>query len=148
MKPISFKGLRLQDSSSCFEDPSGYLLAEVMISIAIFSIGFVAVGTLILSTTKNNTNANILTQATLLAVETLENLKEETVLNLAVGSYSDGNNPIDELGNIGGIFNRSWVIDDPIGYDTARRIRVTVSWNRLGANRAIELTSITRGDGT
>ena len=119
-----------------------------MISVAIFSIGFAAVGTLILYTTKNNTNGNILTQATLLAVETLENLKEETVLDLVVGSYSDANNPIDEQGNSGGIFNRSWVIDDPIGYDTARRIRVTVSWHRLGANRTIELTSITRGDGT
>jgi len=119
-----------------------------MIAIAIFSIGFVAVGTLILSTTSNNTSGNILTQATLLAVETLEDFKKERLMDLSVGAYSDSNNPIDERGNIGGIFNRSWVIDDPIGYDTARRIRVTVGWNRLGKNRAIELTTITRGDGT
>jgi len=52
----------------CFlVDPRGYLLAEVMIAIAIFSIGFAAVGSLILTTTGNNSNANILTQATLLA---------------------------------------------------------------------------------
>jgi len=133
----------------CFlVDPRGYLLAEVMIAIAIFSIGFAAVGSLILTTTGNNSNANILTQATLLAVETLENLKEETVQDLAAGAYSDANNPIDDRGNSGGIFNRSWVIDDPIGYDTARRVRVTVSWHRLGTGRASELTSITRGDGT
>ncbi len=129
-------------------DPRGYLLAEVMIAVAIFSIGFAAVGTLILSTSANNTTGNIITQATLLAVETLENLKTETVLDLPAGSYSDPNNPIDAWGQSGGIFNRSWVIDDPVGYDTARRIRITVSWNRLGTNRAIELITITRGDGT
>jgi type II secretory pathway pseudopilin PulG len=119
-----------------------------MIAIAIFSIGFVAVGTLVFSTTSNNTSANIMTQATMLAVETIENLKRETLMHLPIGTYSDANNPMDAKGNNGGIFSRSWVIDDPIGHDTARRIRVTVSWNRLGRNRAIELTTITRGDGT
>ncbi len=148
MKPASFCGNPPKGLSSFAADTRGYLLAEVMIAVAIFSIGFAAVGTLIISTTANNTSGNILTQATLLAVETLESLKEETMLDLAAGAYSDANNPIDARGQSGGIFNRSWVIDDPIGYDTARRIRVSVSWNRLGTNRTIELTTITRGDGT
>jgi hypothetical protein len=103
---------------------------------------------LILSTAANNTSANIITQATMLAMETLEDLKKEAVTDMAVGEYSDSNNPIDERGDNGGIFNRSWIIDDPIGFDTARRIRVTVSWNRFGKNRVIELATITRGDGT
>lgn len=119
-----------------------------MIAVAIFSIGFAAVGSLIISTSANNTSANILTQATLLAVESIENFKMESVMDLAAGDYSDANNPINARGHSGGIFHRSWVIEDPIGYDTARRIRVRVSWNRLGANRSIELTTITRGDGT
>lgn len=127
---------------------SGYLMAETMIAVAIVSIGFVAVGTLILSTTANNTTANVITQATMLAAETLEDFKKEPVADMVVGAYSDPNNPIDDRGNSGGIFNRSWVIDDPIGYGSARRIRVSVNWNRLGQNRTIELTSITRGDGT
>ncbi len=148
MKPSSFRRNPPKGLSSFVADRKGYLLAEVMIAAAIFSIGIAAVGTLILSTSANNTSGNIITQATLLAVETLENLKAETVLDLPAGTYSDANNPIDAWGQSGGIFNRSWVIDDPIGYDTARRIRITVSWNRLGANRAIELTTITRGDGT
>lgn len=150
MKPISFHGnLRKRPFSSLVVlDPRGNLLVEVMIAIAIFSIGFVAVGTLVFSTTSNNTSANIMTQATMLAVETLENLKRETLMDLPIGTYSDSNNPMDDKGNNGGMFSRSWVIDDPIGHDTARRIRVTVSWNRLGRNRAIELTTITRGDGT
>jgi Tfp pilus assembly protein PilV len=129
-------------------DSRGYLLSEVLIAIAIFSIGFAAVGTLVLSTSANNTSAHIITQATLLAAETIEALKMESIAELAPGDYSDANNPIDAGGHNGGIFQRSWVIEDPIGYDTARRIRVTVSWNRRGAHRSVELTTITRGEGT
>jgi type II secretory pathway pseudopilin PulG len=145
MKPNAFPPQR---PFSILAHSRGYFLAEVMIAIAIFSIAFVAVGSLILSTTANNTSANIITQATMLAMETLEDLKKEAVTDMAVGEYSDSNNPIDERGDNGGIFNRSWIIDDPIGFDTARRIRVTVSWNRFGKNRVIELATITRGDGT
>lgn len=148
MKPASFHRNPANGLPLLVADPRGYLLAEVMIAVAIFSIGFAAVGSLIVSTSANNTSGNIVTQATLLAAEILENLKAETVLDLPAGVYSDSNNPIDAWGRSGGIFNRSWVIDDPIGYDTARRIRVTVSWNRLGTSRAIELATITRGDGT
>lgn len=148
MNPIAYRWKHLKGLSMLAADRSGYLLAEVMIAVAIFSIGFAAVGNLILSTTANNTTGNIVTQASLLAVETLESLKEGSVLDLAPGEYFDANNPIDAQGHGGGIFNRSWVIDDPIGYDTARRIKVTVSWSRLGVNRAIEMTTITRGDGT
>jgi len=148
MKPFSSLKISLGYPSCFLVNSRGYLLAEVMIAVAIFSIGFAAVGSLILTTTANNRNGNILTQATLLAVETIEHLKEEAVQNIAIGEYSDANNPVDERGDSGGIFHRSWVVDDPIGYDTARRVRVTVRWHRLGSHRAIEMTSITRGDGT
>jgi prepilin-type N-terminal cleavage/methylation domain-containing protein len=129
-------------------DNRGYLLLEILIAVAIFSIGFLAVGTLIVSTTRTNTTGNIATQAALLAVETLEALKKDPVADLVPDTYNDPNNPVDEWGDKGGIFKRSWVIDDPIGYNSSRRVRVTVSWNRLGQNRRVELTTITRGNGT
>jgi prepilin-type N-terminal cleavage/methylation domain-containing protein len=129
-------------------DNRGYLLVEILIAVAIFSIGFLAVGTLIVSTTRTNTTGNIVTQATLLAVETLETLKKGPVDELHPETYSDPNNPVDWRGRNGGIFNRTWVIDDPVGYDTSRRIRVSVSWRRLGQYRSVELTTITRGNGT
>ena len=126
----------------------GYLLLETLIAVAIFSVGILAIGTLIVSTTTANTRSNIFTQATLLAAETLEHLTGEPVSHLAPNTYSDSNNPINEWGDTGGIFNRSWVIDDPIGYNTSRRIRVTVTWERLGQSRKVELTTITRGNGS
>jgi len=134
--------------SPSMPNSSGYLLLEILIAIAIFSIGLLAVGTLIVSTTNANTSSNIFTQAALLAAEAMESLKKEPVSDLVPSTYSDSNNPINEWGNSGGIFNRNWVIDDPIGYNTSRRIRVTVSWERLGQSRRVELTTITRGNGS
>ena len=127
----------------------GFTLIEIMVAIAIFSIGFLAVGNLTVTATRNNTAGNILTQATLLAEELLEDLKKENLSSLVPGGpYSDPQNPIDEWGNHGGIYTRSWVIDDPVGLNTSRRLRVSISWERLGQARRVELTTLTRGNGT
>jgi prepilin-type N-terminal cleavage/methylation domain-containing protein len=138
------------DSGSRFRnDHRGYLLLEIMVAVAIFSIGFLAVGTMIVSTTRNNTTSNILTQATLLAEATLEDLKKEALGSLTIGGpYDDPQIPVDAWGNKGGIYKVSWLVDDPVGLNTSRRIRVTVNWERLGKTRRVELTTITRGNGT
>jgi type II secretory pathway pseudopilin PulG len=129
---------------------AGFLIIEVMIALAIFAIGFLAVGNLVVSTTHNNTNGNILTQATLLAADTLEDLKSTPDLATLVvgGPYADPNNPVDARGNAGGIYTRNWSIADPVGKNTSRRIQVTVSWSRLGQNRSITMATITKGKGT
>jgi type IV pilus assembly protein PilV len=127
-------------------DRNGYLMLEILIAVAIFSVGFLAVGTLIISTTRNNTTGNIITQATMIASEKLESLKDTTDI-AALASGADPN-PIDEQGKNGGIYTRSWTINTLPADNTARRIKVRVSWNRLGQNRAVELTTISRGNGT
>jgi hypothetical protein len=124
-------------------------MIEILMAITIFSIGFLVVGTLIISTTRNNTTGNIITQATMLAAEQLQNLKDTPAPNIAtLLSDTDPNNPIDDRGNKGGIYTRSWTVSDPLPNNTARPIQVRVSWNRLGQNRAVVLTTITRGNGT
>jgi hypothetical protein len=132
-------------------DDNGFLMFEILMAVAIFSVGFLAVGTMIISTTRNNTTGNIITQATMLAAEQLERLKDQNIATLIPGGpYTDpiNTNPIDDRGNPGGIYTRSWTISDPLLSTTSRGIRVRVSWNRLGQNRAVELTTITRGNGT
>jgi Tfp pilus assembly protein PilV len=131
-------------------DNNGYLLLEILMAVAIFSVGFLAVGTLIISTTRNNTTGNIITQATMLAAEQLQILKDTTDIpaKLKAGDYDDPNNPIGDRGNPGGIYTRSWTVSNPLLNTTSRRIQVRVSWNRLGQNRTVELTTITRGNGT
>ena len=126
------------------ENQEGYLLIEALISMAIFAIGF-----MVIHTTRNNTRSNIMTQATLLATQTLENFKNTPdITTLEDGEeYTDGA-PVDQWGYPGGIFTRSWAISDPLGNNTSRQIDVTVSWTRRGHQRNIVLTTITRGRGT
>ena len=126
---------------------NGFTLIEVLIALAIFSIGILAVASMQLWNVKNNTTGNITTLATLLARAQMEQLKNVAdVTTLASGA--DPNNPIDENGNAGGIFTRSWVVTNPLGGGATRQIQVTVSWTKGGPNRSVVLTSITRGNGT
>jgi hypothetical protein len=131
-------------------DNRGYLLPEIMIAIGIFSIGFLAVGSMVISGTSNNASGNILTQATFLATETLERLKSLPAADLVPGAspVPDPNNPVDARGEPGGIYTRSWTIQDLAGSTTARRIEVTVSWTRFGKVRTLTLSTITKGNGT
>lgn len=125
----------------------GFTLIEILIAIAIFSIGLLAVAKMQLWNVKNTTTGNITTMATMLGRWQLEELKGVAdVTTLANGE--DPNNPVDADGNPGGIFFRRWTVSNPMGGSSTRRVDVEVSWNRMGQDRSVVLTTITRGNGT
>jgi len=115
----------------------GFTLIEVLIAMAIFSIGILAIGSMQMWNTKNNTTANITTQATMLARQKIEELK--TVPD--VTTLTSDNETV-------GIYTRRWNVTNPLGGNTSRQVTVTVSWNRRGQNRRVVLETITRGKGT
>ena len=113
----------------------GFTLLEAVIAMAIFSIGILAVGSMQMWNTKNNTTGNFTTQATMLAREKIEELK--TVSDLT--ALANGNDTI-------GIYTRTW---EPSNLtSTSRKLKVTVDWTRNGHNHSVELESATRGNGT
>jgi prepilin-type N-terminal cleavage/methylation domain-containing protein len=116
----------------------GFSLIEVMIAMAIFSIGILAVGSMQMSNTKNNTTGNIMTGATMLARQKIEELKTLDPFDL---DSADGNDTV-------GIYGRQWVTDPVSGSTTSWKLTVTVSWTRRGPERSVVLQSITRGNGT
>jgi len=117
----------------------GFSLIEVLVTMAIFSFGILAVMTLMLSTTRNNTNGNILTQATMLARAKIEEKKREADAGtLTVGAETEAN--IDLQGNPGGIYTRQCSITASVG--SSLQIQVTVSWTRRGQNRRVVLTTL------
>jgi prepilin-type N-terminal cleavage/methylation domain-containing protein len=125
----------------------GFTLIEILIAVAIFSIGILAVAKMQLWTVKNTTTGNLTTMATMLGRAQIEELKGvANVTTLTDGA--DPNNPIDADGNPGGICTRQWTVTNPLGGSDTRRIDVEVSWSRQGQNRSVVLTTITRGNGT
>ncbi len=121
------------------KNKKGYMLMEALIAIAIFSVGFMAVSTLVFSSSRNNISGNILTQANLFAREKMEELKGATSLtDLDI---------VEAPETVGGIFTRSWTASDPLTFGTSREIQVTVSWVNKGQNRSVVMKTITKGRG-
>jgi Tfp pilus assembly protein PilV len=114
----------------------GYLMIEIMTAMAVFAIGFLALGSVVIATTRNNTTANIVTRATMLAMDQLERLKAQAIPDMTGGTDHQG------------IYTRTWTVTDTLGSGTSRRIDVTVSWERMGQARRVVLSTISKGNGT
>ncbi len=127
----------------------GYMLIEALISIAIFSIGFLAVATMVFSATRNNTRGNILTQANMLARQQMEQLKNTPdITTLPSALTTNTESGLDANGDPGGIYTRTTTIEDTLGFNTSRAVEVAVNWTRRGQNRSVVLRTITKGNGT
>jgi len=117
-------------------------MIEVLIAMAIFAIGFVAVGSMVLSTTRNNTAGNIITIATMLAREKIEYLKTLPIQQMETHCSED----LEDV-HLDRAFER--VCDVSVSFsETVKIIEVTVRWNGRGQNRDVVLRTLTRGNGT
>ena len=138
--------MRIKIIQATVKAQKGFSLIELLIAMSVLAFGMLAAASMQYSAVRNNTNGNVSTQAAMLANAQLEMLKNQDIDSaaLAPGDYSDPT-PIDENGNPGGIYNRSWRID-PLG-TSARRLRVTVQWTKFGGPRSVEVRSNTKGSG-
>jgi len=71
----------------------GFSLIEVMIAMAIFAIGIMAIMQMHLWAVKNNSTANFINIATMAATDTVENLRGQPTL--VDGLYNKKNGPVD-----------------------------------------------------
>lgn len=121
------------------KDNVGYMMIEALIAIAIFSIGFLAVATMVFSAARNNINGNILTEANILAREKMEELKSQIDLTQLDSPAAPE--------TLRGRFTRSWTASDPLGRGTSRQVQVTVSWMSKGQNQQVVMETLTQGKG-
>lgn len=126
------------------KNQAGVTLVELLIAITILSLGVLAAASIQMGTARNNSKGNIYTQAYMLAIERLEMLKNQDVIALVPGDYSDASQ-IDANGQPGGIYTRNWTIDN-LG-TMGRIITVTVQWQRGGKTNRVVLSSNTKGNG-
>ena len=137
------KAIRIRKT---LKEAKGFSLIELLIAMSVLAIGMLAAASMQYSAVRNNTQGNVSTQAGMLARAQLETLKNQNIGSddLLPGDYTEAS-PIDENGNPGGIYNRSWRID-PLG-TAARRIRVTVQWTKFGEPRSVVVRTNTKGSG-
>ena len=112
----------------------GFTLLEILIAVSIFAIGVLAVASMQISAIRGNRLGNEVTQATLLAQDKLEELKNSADI-ASVPDSSDQQ----------GIFTRSWQITPATG--DSRLVTMTVTWTVAGASHNMVLRTITTGGG-
>lgn len=137
----------------------GFTLIEVLIAIAIFSLGIMAVGSMQLSSVRGNALARGVTKKASLASDRMEKLLSlaytDPLLSagehsVAVGSFTadtdgidnDNDGQIDESGETGFI-SISWNVQDDTPLSDTKTIDVTVTrTTAFGGQRRITLRSI------
>lgn len=128
----------------------GFTIVEVMIALAIFSIGYLAYSGLQISATKSNTKARWLTLAVTCATDRIEQLLDlpYTHADLAAGAHtlaeaadgidnnSDGR--IDEPGESGPLAF-TWTVTDDVPIVNVKTINISISWSNAYGQHAMNL---------
>ena len=121
----------------------GFTLIEVMVAMSILAIGIMAVLGLQYRIVNGNTSANVVTQELSLAQRYMEEAKN--IGDLAALASRQLSN-VDMMGRIGGPYNVTITVTNPLGGTISRFIRVTVNKTGGGGHPVI-LSSLTHGNG-
>jgi type IV pilus assembly protein PilV len=120
---------------------SGFSMLELLIALIVLSVGLLALAGLQQTAIESNAASQHLTSSTFLAESKMHELKTDGYASLSNGTFSDANNPIDEEGQAGGIFTRTWTVST-MGVNT-KQVAVTISWqDQIGGYRSSSLHTI------
>ncbi len=126
---------------------SGFTLIETMVSLAILSIGLIALVFSMMQALKYTRQSRSLTHAMYLAQQQIESFHsmpgaDVVALTGAAGYPSDPNNPIDpDPGDADAtVFTRRWFIQPDTPEEGIITVSVEVDWvDQIGVTRTIEL---------
>jgi Tfp pilus assembly protein PilV len=129
------------------KDGRGFSLLEVLLAICFLAIGMMSLATLQSRGIRGNDLANRTTQAAALAqIKLEEHIHRSRSETFAAGTTNDPDNPIDETENGGGIFSRSWTIQNDTPASGAQTVSVTVSWNDIAGQHNLVLNGVITSD--
>jgi type IV pilus assembly protein PilV len=123
------------------KDASGFTLLEVLIGISILTIGLLAIAKMQVSAIDGNFFSKNTTAALTLAEEKMEDLLGRDLLDsdLEDGTHDEGH--VDESGEAGGLYHRSWTVADNTPIPNTKTITITVVWTKNAAHR-VSLSSL------
>jgi type IV pilus modification protein PilV len=110
------------------QEPNGFTLIEVVAALIILAIGLLAIAAMQIASTKGGYFSNNVTQATILAQDKLEDLRNLSYSdsNLSSGQHNEGT--MSET-----IFSRQYHIVEDAG-NSIKTIAVTVQWVDRGGH--------------
>ena len=117
---------------------SGFTLIEVMVALAIMSIGVLSIGVAQLSALRMSTTSSRLSQAMYLAEEQMETFRSMPwgpTFTTAVVDQPDPTNPILPVNGDSASYNRSWTIQPNQAPHNLTEITVTVNWTNATGSR-------------
>lgn len=121
------------------KNQNGFTLIEVIIALSILSIGLLALLGLQVAVVRGNAGSRHLTSAVMLAEAKNEELKENGFGNNSNGTEAN----IDETGQAGGIFTRSWTITpNYAGSANMEQTTVTTTWSDQVRSHSISIDSV------
>ena len=122
------------EESNSKTDERGFSLIEVMIALAIFSIGILGVASMQILSVNYNSHARRTTEGTAMGVERMERLMTLPYADALLDPIA--NNPHTDTK---GIYNITWNVTDNVDN---KRINMTVSWTSLGVTKNILINYI------
>ena len=123
----------------------GFTLIEVLVASVILVIGMTFVATIIRGVVGKNFHSLRHTQAVILAQNKIEELTIDgyNSPSLTDGFYENPLNPVNEIGESGGVFTQFWDIEDINPIEKAKLIRSTVQWkDAKGETQEVLLVSV------
>ena len=114
------------------KNQKGFTLLEFLMATFILSFGLLALINLQWMAIRGNSDSKEMTRAIFLAEQKMEALKNTPYSSLTLGTTQDNSNPMNGLGQAGGIFSRSWTVQNYESSSFMRQITVNVSWTSKG----------------
>ena len=114
----------------------GFTLIELLFAVMVFLVGIVSVVWVVSQSLQDSRELHMRMSATYLAQHKAEELRNSDYYTLVSGQDLDDEGfPIllDSYGNPGGIYSRSWVVEDDTPIVGTKTITVYVSWTEAEA---------------
>jgi type IV pilus assembly protein PilV len=121
----------------------GFSLLEVLVAVAVVGIGFLAAASMQGTSVTGNSKSRYWTYATYLAQDKMEEFRNTNFDDISESGSPETN--IDIFGTAGGLFNRSWTINDNTPAVLMKTITVTITWRERGADHSLTMVSVILG---
>ncbi len=118
---------------------AGFTLIEVLIALAIFAIGFLALASLQATYIGDNASARLQTEATSMAVQVIEQLRALPFDHAEMDPAANPHQP--PAGSIIG-YNVQWVVADNSPVNNTKTVTITVSPQNRVSGRPVRIRTI------